>query len=95
MSSQKKIGIGDIGIGDLVVYTFDGEWSEDPEVMLVVGLREAATGPYAICTLLRPDATTFERYDFELQLLKEEGNDGAHQTWGGCGWVLCPQGGTL
>jgi hypothetical protein len=67
MPSQK------IRIGDLVVYTFDDRWNDHRSALLVIGLREDATGPYQVCKLLRPDGTTFERYVFELQLFKEEG----------------------
>jgi hypothetical protein len=74
MSSQKKIRIG-----DLVVHTFDDRWNEYRGTMLVIGLREDATGPYEVCKLLSPDGTTFERYVFELQLFKEEGKGGTLQ----------------
>ena len=74
MSSQKKIRIG-----DLVVYTSADRWNEYRGIMLVIGLREDATGPYEVCKLLSPDGTTFERYVFELQLFKEEGRGGTLQ----------------
>ncbi|NDC39517.1 MAG: hypothetical protein EBZ48_16010 [Proteobacteria bacterium] len=67
MPSQKKFRIG-----DLVVHTFDDRWNVNRCALLVIGLREDATGPYEVCKLLSPDGTTFERYVFELQLFKEE-----------------------